>query len=234
MCQEPTMQAVVQSDVLKHDMGKTSRRRHCHMPSDLTPPPLPLPDPSTAHTNTQTHTHFVRCLRGQARGCQPIDSTAGAGFAGLAAVLIYVCIILQTGSIFVGTLGFFHVLLSFPIAYSVFCLLVPTWTSGHGLQFGVEWFSFLNWLGLFVVLGIGADDIFVFYDAWRQSFTLLPPATELDSRIAWVWRRASTAMFITSATTSAAFLSNSVRETLHRAIHIASARIVAVGARCTM
>jgi hypothetical protein len=120
-------------------------------------------------------------------------------FAAIAAIAIYVCIVLQTGSLFVGTMGFLHVLLSFPIAYTIFSVVL-----------GIEWFAFLNWLGLFVVLGIGADDIFVFYDAWRQSFTILSPATLLEDRIAWVWARASMAMLITSATTSAAFLSNSV------------------------
>jgi hypothetical protein len=37
--------------------------------------------------------------------------------------------------------------------------------------FQVTYFSPLNSLILFIVLGIAADDFFVFNDAWRQSAT---------------------------------------------------------------
>ena len=56
------------------------------------------------------------------------------------------------------------------------------------------WYPFLLWLGLFVICGIGADDIFVFVDAWRQSAVLLPRETSLASRISWTHRRAAGAV----------------------------------------
>ena len=59
-------------------------------------------------------------------------------------------------------------------------------------------------------ISVGADDIFVFVDAWRQSFAMLPPRTPLDARISWVHHRASSAMLVTSFTTAAAFFSNTV------------------------
>ena len=34
---------------------------------------------------------------------------------------------------------------------------------------GVTWVGLLNFLGVFIILGIGADDIFVILDFWRQS-----------------------------------------------------------------
>jgi hypothetical protein len=69
-------------------------------------------------------------------------------------------------------------------------------------------------LGLFVICGIGADDIFVFVDAWRQSAVLLPHSTPLANRISWTHKRAAGAMFITSCTTAGAFLSNAVSEVI--------------------
>ncbi len=37
------------------------------------------------------------------------------------------------------------------------------------LHFSDKYFGFLNAIGFFVILGIGADDVFVFVDAWKQS-----------------------------------------------------------------
>ena len=64
------------------------------------------------------------------------------------------------------------------------------------------------------ICGVGADDIFVFVDAWRQSGVLLPPETTLECRISFAYRRASKAMLITSLTTALAFASNWVNPVL--------------------
>ena len=64
---------------------------------------------------------------------------------------------------------------------------------------------------LFVVIGISADDIFVFMDAWRQSATLVPSImgeSDYEKRMAYSFRRAFRAMMFTSTTTSLAFFSN--------------------------
>ena len=66
------------------------------------------------------------------------------------------------------------------------------------------------WAAVFVVLGIGADDIFIITDAFKQSFALLPTITTLDQRMSWVLRRAVPAMGITSVTTAAAFAANGI------------------------
>ena len=57
-----------------------------------------------------------------------------------------------------------------------------------------------------VVAAIGADDIFIFMDAYKQSQYHLDVLTDLETRMSWVYRRTGTAMAITSATTCAAFL----------------------------
>ena len=46
-----------------------------------------------------------------------------------------------------------HVLLSIPLSYTVWCMFASS-----------SFIGFLQFMGLFVILGIGADDIFIFYD----------------------------------------------------------------------
>lgn len=60
---------------------------------------------------------------------------------------------------------------------------------------------------IFIVLGIAADDIFVFHDAWVQSEERFTQKS-INQRMAYVIRRAYRQMFVTSCTTSVAFLAN--------------------------
>lgn len=76
--------------------------------------------------------------------------------------------------------------------------------------FRVTYFSNLHSLAVFIVLGIAADDIFVFIDAWRQSEKVAPRFFRDDKklRMAYAWRRSVRAMAVTSSTTSVAFIAN--------------------------
>jgi len=58
------------------------------------------------------------------------------------------------------------------------------------------------------VLGVAADDIFVFIDGWRQSEFIDEIKADKRNRLAYSFRRASRATLTTSSTTSAAFLAN--------------------------
>lgn len=60
-----------------------------------------------------------------------------------------------------------------------------------------------------MVLGIAADDLFVFMDAWRQSKTTYPEImNNKEKRMAYSFRRAAHVMAVTSSTTGVAFMSN--------------------------
>lgn len=63
-------------------------------------------------------------------------------------------------------------------------------------------------LMIFIVLGIAADDIFVFIDAWRQSEKIPELQGDKVRRMAYTFRRSSRAMSVTSSTTAAAFFAN--------------------------
>tara|TARA_B110000977_G_scaffold167064_1_gene215395 strand:- start:3950 stop:4729 length:780 start_codon:yes stop_codon:yes gene_type:complete len=61
-----------------------------------------------------------------------------------------------------------------------------------------------------VLIGVGADDCFVFFDKWQSAAAKLPrnaTATEVASHSYW---EATWAMFLTSLTTTAAFLASAI------------------------
>ena len=113
-------------------------------------------------------------------------------FYSFGVIFIYLTISLKSG--FLAFIGFLEILLSIPVAWFFFAIVC-----------GIKYFPFLNILCVFVVAAIGADDIFVFMDAYRQSASLTYLDT-LEKRMTWVFYRAGTAMAITSATTCCAFL----------------------------
>ena len=57
-----------------------------------------------------------------------------------------------------------------------------------------------------VILGIGADDLFVFADAWKQSQCTPHVSSSVALRFQWSWTRAFNSMTITSITTATGFL----------------------------
>ena len=100
-------------------------------------------------------------------------------------------------------LGMLHIVLSLPISLFIYLVF-----------FGYEVFGTLNFLGVFVILGIGADDIFICLDCWAQSKRYVNPDDEEEDeelfaqRVYWMWNRASYAMLTTTLTTAAAFFAN--------------------------
>ena len=101
------------------------------------------------------------------------------------------------GSWFLSVIGMTEIVLSVPVSWFIYKFI-----------FQIEYFAFLNTLSLFIVAAIGADDIFIFMDAYKQSAHSDDPEIleSLESRMSWVYRRTGSAMAITSATTCAAFL----------------------------
>merc|ERR1719240_1304418 len=67
---------------------------------------------------------------------------------------------------------------------------------------GQDTVSTIELLGIFLILCIGADDIFVFTDTWKES-AFMPPSISgsVLTRFEWTYRRAASAMLTTTATT---------------------------------
>lgn len=86
--------------------------------------------------------------------------------------------------------------MSLPVAWYIFSYVL-----------NIKYFSTLNVLCIFIVTAIGADDIFVFMDAYNQSaHKTCDILQSLELRMTWVYCRAGKAMAITSATTCLAFM----------------------------
>jgi len=79
-------------------------------------------------------------------------------WAGVSAAIVYIYVIFHTKSLFVGTFSMSMILFAFPntlVLYRLVCNITNL--------------SSLHLMVVFVVLGIGADNIFVLWDAWQQS-----------------------------------------------------------------
>ena len=114
----------------------------------------------------------------------------------LSFILVFIYLRFMIGSWFLAFVGMLEIFLSIPLAWFFFSYV-----------FGIEYFSTLNVLCLFIVAAIGADDIFVFMDAYKQSAHRSKDLLcSLESRMSWVYRRSGKAMAITSTTTCFAFL----------------------------
>ena len=107
---------------------------------------------------------------------------------------------LQVGSVLLTCGGMFGIVMSF-------CITLPTWKI-----FGNETYTFMQIMVIFIVLGIGADDIFVFCDAWKQSRAHPKASRSIEARFQWSWSRAMKAMSVTSLTTGSAFILTSLSD----------------------
>ena len=66
------------------------------------------------------------------------------------AFITAIAIVVHTKSLFITFIGLLQIILSFPLSFFVYTLIG-----------GLEFFPFLNFIGVFVVFALGADDIFV-------------------------------------------------------------------------
>lgn len=126
-----------------------------------------------------------------------------APIASIAVVITW--ILIHTGSVFVGGLGMLQILLSIPFSFSFYKFVL-----------GIPFFSQMHILTIFLVLGVGADDVFVLNDAWKQSLTAVPREAGEDKeaflakRMFYAYKRTASAVFNTSFTTAMAFVSTGI------------------------
>lgn len=126
----------------------------------------------------------------------------------MALIFVFSYFCFNLGSVLLSAAGISIIFLSFPITAVI--------TNGI---FQVKYFGSLQIIGIFLVIGIAADDIFVFLDAWKQSAHVGPeqmkkdngsgdPNAEKKRRLAYAFRRGCRAMSVTSSTTAVAFFAN--------------------------
>ena len=108
---------------------------------------------------------------------------------------IFCFMLFQTQSLWITGWGVFSIFACFFGANIIYRIL-----------FDFRYIGIFHVLSVFIILGIGADDIFVFCDTWRASQEKDFP--DLITRFSAVYLHAAGAMFITSFTTMVAFISN--------------------------
>lgn len=120
-----------------------------------------------------------------------------------AVILVIVFIWLYSGSLFVALMTLGCVLIALIISYFV-----------YGRIFNMDFFPFLNMVTSVFIIGIGADDAFVYVGIWEEAKEIykLENIKEYEKYlIKWTThslRHAVIAMLVTSLTTAAAFLAN--------------------------
>ena len=108
-------------------------------------------------------------------------------------VFIFLFMCFQTGSVTVTFLGILSVLSSFLLTNLIYRYV-----------FQFIYFGFFHVIAIFLILGIGADDLFVFYDTWRLTGNKKYPSDA--HRLSDCYRKAAKTTFVTSCTTMMAFL----------------------------
>eukprot|EP00927_Polykrikos_kofoidii_P029474 TRINITY_DN2548_c0_g2_i3.p1 TRINITY_DN2548_c0_g2~~TRINITY_DN2548_c0_g2_i3.p1 ORF type:complete len:1131 (-),score=131.89 TRINITY_DN2548_c0_g2_i3:175-3567(-) len=117
---------------------------------------------------------------------------------GVSFVLVQVYMWFTLESLFVTMVGMTQVL------FSVFpTIIIWSWIDDSGV-------TFVQALAVFMMLGIGADDVFVLFDAWRQAKDSTGAAEGETANVCDIfvvaYRRSFSAMLATTATTSIAFV----------------------------
>ncbi|XP_064622607.1 protein dispatched homolog 1-like [Lineus longissimus] len=112
-------------------------------------------------------------------------------------VFIFVLISVQTGSLWITSWAVFGILSSFVTTNLIYRVVLD-----------FKYFGFFHILSMFIILGIGADDIFVFMDTWKETGERDWPS--VAHRLSDAYRRSAFVMFITSLTTMVAFFASGI------------------------
>lgn len=120
-------------------------------------------------------------------------------YAAVSAILVYLYMFYHTRSMLAVLISIVNNFFSFPVGFFFFRLI-----------FQVKYFASIQLVLMFIVLGIGADDIFVFMDAFKQSGTVAEVCHSLESRVEYTTKRAARAIFVTSITTAIGFFATAI------------------------
>jgi predicted RND superfamily exporter protein len=148
---------------------------------------------------TELHVQFFNNAWYNKKINEYVMSDFGLAVASFIFVLIYVSFHLK--STFLAGCAMGAIAFSYPISIFV-----------NRFIFQVDFFQTLNFIAVFVILGISADNVFVITDTWQQSgqYETLNPNEDkhknFQKRMNHTWRGATKAVSTTSFTTIMAFI----------------------------
>ena len=79
--------------------------------------------------------------------------------------------------------------------------------------FRLKFFPFINLLAGLVLIAVGADDVFIFYDTWKQ-VRMDDPQLTMSQSLSRTYSHAALSIFVTSFTTASAFFTNTISSTI--------------------
>ena len=111
-------------------------------------------------------------------------------------IFIYCFIVYHTKSLWISSFAVMSIATSFLTANMIYRIVLD-----------FRYFGLFHIIAIFIILGIGADDLFVFLDVWKNTaFNKYP---SLAHRLTDAYKRAVSSMLITSLTTVIAFFASS-------------------------
>jgi hypothetical protein len=110
-------------------------------------------------------------------------------------VLVWLWMWFSLESAFLASCGIFEIIFSLPVGMSVWAVVAN------------QKIFFQQFLVIYMILGIGADDVFIVFDAWEQAALAGPDVNRhYVTRFAFAYRRSFWAMMCTTMTTCGSFL----------------------------
>ncbi|XP_063707430.1 protein dispatched isoform X2 [Culicoides brevitarsis] len=118
------------------------------------------------------------------------------------ALFVIICMWLYTSSLFITTMTIAAIFFSLGISYFLYTLV-----------FKINFFPFMNVMAVVIIIGIGADDAFIFMKIWNTSLSDYTTHSQTKNLQVYLTlcktlEHAGVSMFVTSFTTSAAFFAS--------------------------
>ena len=110
-------------------------------------------------------------------------------------LFIYCFIVYHTKSLWISSFGVMSIFTSFLAANMIYRIVLD-----------FRYVGFFHIIAIFIILGIGADDLFIFLDVWKNTAYNVYPS--LAHRLSDAYKRAIVSMFVTSLTTAIAFFAS--------------------------
>lgn len=116
-------------------------------------------------------------------------------FASLMIIFVWTYVSWTQGSFFLGTVSTIQIGMSLPISLMIFKKIM-----------GINYYCLLHVFVNIIIMGIGVDNVFVFHENWVNAGNIKVLREKLALRLSYVFRKASSALFVTSLTTVVSFL----------------------------
>lgn len=123
-----------------------------------------------------------------------------SAWLGAACAVIFVAMWIYTTSVFITVMAFLSMFWAVEVAYVLYTFV-----------FKIKFFPYMNMVTLIVMVGIGADDLFIYCKVWRLAKSEKNNGV-LEKIVGDTLRHTTLSMLVTSLTTAAAFYANYISD----------------------